>query len=508
MTLAPDGFKNLDGKVFNEKFPGPWIQIKVKNYLQFNGTSIHWHGVRMLNTFEQDGVNVSNENRGPMTFYGPSSANYDESLDPILITDWSHRSAFTDFYRELGVNGSGRPLMTSILLNDAGRYKCTGPEIEKGNCTTAPPLFTKVIETGKKYLLRLINTSVDTTFVFAVDNHNLTVIGMDFVPIVPYTARGVLVGIGQRYHVILEAKPQDDRAPADQNYWMRTIIANGCSGFNTSAPNPPEENGILRYAKAAKENPTTKKTPMDESCADEPYDKLVPVVKWTVGEPVNEPAEQGGTFQVGMTEVDPVDKKYPGHGNFSRWDMGQTPMFLNFSDPTINSLGQNRQWPPEYGVIGQSGATVKEDSWIYLVITATSFPFGAPRRTFIPAAHPIHLHGHDFAILAQSEKPYWDPLVKLKKDNPPRRDVALLPANGYLIIAFQADNPGSWLMHCHIAWHASSGLALQILERESEIKYTIQGKNETERICKNWNTWYDNKANHWSPVEFQDDSGI
>jgi hypothetical protein len=26
MTLAPDGFKNLDGKVFNKKFPGPWIR--------------------------------------------------------------------------------------------------------------------------------------------------------------------------------------------------------------------------------------------------------------------------------------------------------------------------------------------------------------------------------------------------------------------------------------------------------------------------------------------------
>ena len=50
-----------------------------------------------------------------------------------------------------------------------------------------------------------------------------------------------------------------------------------------------------------------------------------------------------------------------------------------------------------------------------------------------------------------------------------RRDVALLPAGGYLIIAFPADNPDSWLMHCHIAWHASAGLAVQILERQISI---------------------------------------
>lgn len=41
--------------------------------------------------------------------------------------------------------------------------------------------------------------------------------------------------------------------------------------------------------------------------------------------------------------------------------------------------------------------------------------------------------------------------------NPPRRDVVLLPAGGYIAIAFKPDNPGVWLLHCHIAWHASAG---------------------------------------------------
>lgn len=92
--------------------------------------------------------------------------------------------------------------------------------------------------------------------------------------------------------------------------------------------------------------------------------------------------------------------------------------------------------------------------------------------------------------------------------NPPRRDVALLPANGYLIIAFKADNPGSWLMHCHIAWHASSGLSLQILERESSINISRAGMMEAERVCGNWDAWFGDVGNHWSPDEFQDDSGI
>lgn len=49
---------------------------------------------------------------------------------------------------------------------------------------------------GNKYLLRLINTSVDTIFVFAIDNHNITVMSSDFVPIQPYVTDHVTVGIG------------------------------------------------------------------------------------------------------------------------------------------------------------------------------------------------------------------------------------------------------------------------------------------------------------------------
>ena len=101
--------------------------------------------------------------------------------------------------------------------------------------------------------------------------------------------------------------------------------------------------------------------------------------------------------------------------------------------------------------------------------------------------------------------------MELNRTNPPRRDVALLPANGYLIIAFKSDNPGAWLLHCHIAWHASAGLALQVLEREREIGIPEERMAETKRVCHNWDLWFNNPSNYWDPKhpeEFQDDSGI
>lgn len=154
---------------------------------------------------------------------------------------------------------------------------------------------------------------------------------------------------------------------------------------------------------------------------------------------------------------------------------------------------------------------------MYLVITGppglTGVPNGA-NRSFFPVAHPMHLHGHDFALLAQGnnfhdlEKPGG---VKLKFDNPPRRDVVLLPTGGYVVIAFKADNPGSWLFHCHIPWHASSGLALQILERQEDLKamMTEERLAETVRGCAKWDEWVSKPENHYNPKgPFQDDSGI
>ena len=132
------------------------------------------------------------------------------------------------------------------------------------------------------------------------------------------------------------------------------------------------------------------------------------------------------------------------------------PLRINFSDPTLLALDRlNTSLVKQAHLDIVTLDDVDEDKWIWLLITA---PYGVPpdgARIFVPAAHPMHLHGHDFALLKQSTT-NWDVDKHrvnftcqgggIKCDNPPRRDVALLPASGYLIIAFKADNPGesSW----------------------------------------------------------------
>ena len=59
------------------------------------------------------------------------------------------------------------------------------------------------------------------------------------------------------------------------------------------------------------------------------------------------------------------------------------------------------------------------------------------------------------------------------------------------------------------AWHASSGLALQILERQNDIRPTIGSLAATEQTCKGWDTWLAKfNGTFGGPGNDQDDSGI
>ena len=81
----------------------------------------------------------------------------------------------------------------------------------------------------------------------------------------------------------------------------------------------------------------------------------------------------------------------------------------------------------------------------------------------------------------------------LNFENPTRRDVAMLEAQGWTVIAFETDNPGSWLMHCHIGWHVGEGLSLQFLEVPSQIPglyNTATSSEEWQNTCSSWDDYY------------------
>jgi FtsP/CotA-like multicopper oxidase with cupredoxin domain len=66
-------------------------------------------------------------------------------------------------------------------------------------------------------------------------------------------------------------------------------------------------------------------------------------------------------------------------------------------------------------------------------------------------AHPIHMHGHSFRIVATDGNP-------VPKGMEWTKDTVLIgPAERY-DLEFDANNPGVWMFHCHIEHHMANGM--------------------------------------------------
>jgi FtsP/CotA-like multicopper oxidase with cupredoxin domain len=66
-----------------------------------------------------------------------------------------------------------------------------------------------------------------------------------------------------------------------------------------------------------------------------------------------------------------------------------------------------------------------------------------------PMSHPMHLHGHSFQVIDINGTPL----------NGALRDTVLVPPKSSVTVAFDANNPGIWYVHCHILWHLAAGMA-------------------------------------------------
>lgn len=68
--------------------------------------------------------------------------------------------------------------------------------------------------------------------------------------------------------------------------------------------------------------------------------------------------------------------------------------------------------------------------------------------------HPIHIHGHVFTILAKNGHALTG--------SPVHTDTVLVGPHETWDVAFKADNPGVWMLHCHILMHAAAGMSMTI----------------------------------------------
>jgi len=63
--------------------------------------------------------------------------------------------------------------------------------------------------------------------------------------------------------------------------------------------------------------------------------------------------------------------------------------------------------------------------------------------------HPMHLHGHSFRVLSRNGAAIDDAIWG---------DTVLVEPRQTVEVAFVADNPGDWMLHCHVIDHQVAGM--------------------------------------------------
>lgn len=423
---------------------------------------------------------------GPIQINGPASANYDIDLGTFPIHDWYYKGAddlFATINDPTNLAAGAPPPSDNIFFNGT-------------NINPAGPggAYARVVlEPGKSHRLRLLNPSVENHFSVSIVGHSMTVIATDLVPVAPTVVTSVFLAIGQRYDVIVDA------SAAPGHYWINaTLSGTGlCGASNNKFPA-----AIMSYSNAPLPNalPTNPGTaPPDSLCQDRT--DWQPVVTRTVPSHMPQPDEAVSISFLNSQAASTV-----------AWLVNDSAIDVIWEKPTLEFVLQNDTSGlpahenvvpiPDSSAVGSipkpfsclvamTEPTDRTAQWTYFVINNA---FGVP--------HPAHLHGHDFMILghsAASANPFagvptpFDAATDsgaLDFTNPTRRDVTMIPGNGWLVIGFRNDNPGAWLLHCHIAWHVAQGLAVQFLERADQIVSTTGlAASSLEPNCDAWRTY-------------------
>ena len=500
--LAPDGV-NKSVLLVNGQFPAPKIeanwgdtfQITVHNQITEpeEGTALHWHGILQRATPWYDGVpsvqqcpiapgksmtytfkadlygtswyhshysaQYAGGLAGPMIIYGPKilTKPYDIDIGPVMLSDWYHEEYFSIVKKVVGLPSQPVQFSDNNLINGKMNFDCSKAPAGV-SCTPNAGIAKFKFTQGKIHRLRLINPGSEGIQRFRIDNHTMTVIANDFVPVKPYDTKVVTLGIGQRTDVLVKAN-----LPATSAVFMRADLSKTCA-----TANQPSAVAAIYYNNAdTTKTPQSTAEPYDDShCGNDPLATTTPFFPF--------PA----TSNPATTENIEISFGANATGNLV-WKMNGSSFRANYNNPLLllANLG-NTSYPydPQWNVYNFG-----TNNSVRVILKNT-----------IPAAHPMHLHGHNFNVLAEGTGT-WDGTIT-HIQNTQRRDVQILqPAavvNGaivpsYLVVQYNTDNPGVWPFHCHVAWHVSGGLYINTIEQTELIKKR-QIPATLAQTCRDW----------------------
>ncbi|MEV8021132.1 multicopper oxidase family protein [Streptomyces sp. NPDC086554] len=227
---------------------------------------------------------------------------------------------------------------------------------------------------GDRIRLRIINAGGDTAFRVALGGHEMTVTHTDGFPVEHAKTDSLLLGMGERYDVLVTAK--DGAFPL-------TAAAEGKKAAALA---------VLRTGSGAAPSPSVR--------PEELKGRLLTADKLRAAESVALPTRKPDrTIRIRLT------------GGMAKYDWAF----------------DKKPYDPDERHPVRAGERVR-------LVFANSTSMW----------HPVHLHGHTFALANVA--------------GGPRKDTAVILPNGTLTVDFEADNPGLWMIHCHNVYHSEAGM--------------------------------------------------
>ena len=408
---------------YNGVAPGPVLRVKqgdelrvlLKNSIH-QPTSLHWHGIRITNAM--DGVpGLTQEPVSPgQTFeyrfrcpdagtfwYHPhkqSSEQVARGLHGILIVEEESPPVFDQdrlmVLDDWRLNKTGQ--IDSASFGSIGDRSHGGRFGNTFTCNGTTDYKLHVI-TGERVRFRFCNVANASSFAVQIADHDATVIAIDGQPVEPFKAQDgvILLSSGQRMDVMVDMTGEPGSASK-----IKLL------GFEQE-----QSLGSLVYAKNRRKREDPLNTPLQ--LASNPL-----ATSLDLANAVDATLTMDGGAMGGMRGANV-------YGQFV--EMRRLVQQYGYVWALNGTAGMSKE--PLVRV--KQGQTIR-----LRMVNNTGWP------------HAMHIHGHHFKQVAGNAGDGYGPVW---------RDTIVLRRGQELTTAFVADNPGKWMLHCHMLEHQEGGMA-------------------------------------------------
>ncbi|GLJ29356.1 hypothetical protein SUGI_0578920 [Cryptomeria japonica] len=325
---------------------------------------------------------------------------------------------------------------TGGVPNDSDAYTINGQTGDFFPCS-ANETTRILVERGKTYLLRIVNCAMLHSYFFKIANHPMTLVAVDAEYTKPYKTDVLLTNPGNTMDVLITAECSNTSVPVlltlpvFNDTATATKFSSNLRSLNPSVPNTVDVEMLITEGLALVSCP-------NNSCAG-----------------INGGRAVGAFNNISYVQpnISILQAYYFGIDGVYTTDFPDNPPTVyNYTGTVPLSL-----WEHELGI---KVKVLKFNSVVQIVFQNTGI--------ITIQNHPIHLHGHNFYVMGQGFGNYnakTDP-AKLNLVDAPFVNTHGVPAGGWAVIRFTADNPGAWLMHCHFESHSELGFDMVFITKD------------------------------------------